>query len=240
MADLRETFETMVDEALEPEGYPDDGALVEYDPKIDGEAGHGLLDGGPIPVGDAEKAKLMIPARVRWQPTDIGAAAWCARRYARAAQVIDEAVEMADELRAQADRFEAQVRAANEGTMRFFEWKLREFHAERIAGQKSSTVQLPGSKLTGRIGSVSTLVDNLPELMKWLKKNAPDVIVPPTPQEARPDLNAIKSRFGGKVDPKDAGTYPAVDPDGVVVPGVKLVRGEPTFKVEIESTEVGL
>lgn len=208
----REDFAAMTDAALEPADFPEN-ALGE------------LSD---------EEHEAALEA---WRIDGARTAAWALRRYRRAAADVERAVGLADELRAQADEYEAQVKARANRDLTYFEGRLRFWHAVETDGRKTKTVELPGGKLTARKGSVRAIVEDEKAAVEWLEDHAPDAIVyrDPTVDKAK-----IKTAFGTKVDAELPGQYPAVDAEtGEVVPGVSLERGEPSFTVTLTDLEEG-
>lgn len=218
MEDVKKAFEEHVDAALEPEDYPGDETVL----FLEDEGGTG--------------ASTTIPARERWRIEDRDGAAWALRRYRRAQAMMAEASALAAKLREAADAFERDAMAGPVRDLAFFEGKLREFHAVEISkpGVKGKTVKLPGGRLKGSVGGVSAVLDpEAKDLIPWLDEHAPDLVVRPPAPDPRPDLAGLKKAFGVKVS-EEPGEYPAADENGEVVPGVTLVRGEPSFSIDLD------
>ncbi len=221
---MKERFEKHVDEAMVPDDYPGDEAMVSV-------TDEDVEKHGVDPVAEA-----FIPARVRWAISDRDGAAWALRRYRKATRTIEEVAALAQRLRDEADEWERDATVDPLREVGFFGEKLREWHAGEIVGQKSKTVKLPGGRLKGRVGGVSTTFDDVEAAVAWLDEHAPDLVKRPPAPLPTPDAAGVKKAFGGKVD-DEAGEYPAVDEHGEIVPGVKLVRGVAGFDVDLDETE---
>jgi hypothetical protein len=246
---IEEQYEEFMDAELAPESYPGDDVFVDYDAEIDG-PDLALVDEDPV-EGDvyAEGPLGQVEARRRWRIEDREGAAWAMRRYAAASEERDEIAALAQRMRDAADLYERQASVGAERDRRFFGGVLRIWHADKIRNAKTKTITFPEGDLTGRTGSVKAIVDDDVALLAWLNEHAPECVNVPEPPEPSPKLTEVKKLFGGKVDKKEPGEYPAVvDPDdpavkkkireaGEVVPGVKLVRGEPGFDIVLKGVE---
>lgn len=124
-----------------------------------------------------------------------------------------------------------QQRAKHEPSLAFYTSQLEAFHrAERERDPKAKSIALPcGVTLTSSVGRVKTNIVDEPTAIAWLEQNAASTIRYPAPQIDKVEL---LKQFGAKAaSDKAAGSYPAVNGDGEIVPGVELVRSETNYSV---------
>ncbi len=122
--------------------------------------------------------------------------------------------------------------------VRYFTGKLREYHYTDVEGTRRKSTTLPdGTKLTSRVGSVTTERDEerTDETIAFLEDHTTEV--PGAVEYPLPRIMAAKIKAAGcdgKVDKTEPGEYPAAIPEtGETIPGVTFRRGEPTFDVTL-------
>lgn len=206
------------------------GPDVWYDEHLDGDY-----------AATPEEVERVEAERTAWRITGTETALWAATKLRQIQRRRDAAQATADALIARARVFLADETDATDRDVRFFTNKLADWYDAEIAtrGAKTKTVPLPGGiKLTSKVGSVTSriLEDDAEALLAWCEANAPEAVDYPAPTVNRTKLNGHDLK--GKVDPKEAGEYPAVDKaSGEVVPGLVYVRGEASFDITFSDVD---
>lgn len=130
-----------------------------------------------------------------------------------------------------------QVESIDAEHCNFLEGALRTWHREQYEAKPEGNTkkELPFVTLKRKGGSLSTEVDNSELFVKWAKDNMPSLVrtTDPKPAEKLPDLKAVLKEAGDKgslVRQKD-GTL--VTTDGERVEGIRVVKGDDEFVVEV-------
>jgi hypothetical protein len=114
---------------------------------------------------------------------------------------------------------------------------LTMWHREQYQAQPKGNTKkdLPFVTLKRKGGSLSTEVDNPELFVKWAKDHAPALVrtTEPKPAEDLPDLKAVLKEAGekGSLTRRDDGTL--VTDDGEIVEGVRVIKGDDEFVVEV-------
>lgn len=173
--------------------------------------------------------------------TDLDTADRLARGLRRTQAKIGAIEHVAARQKAEIDRWVAKQVGVDPDTnqparlavsLEWYRTQLAAFHrAERERDpQHAKSISLPcGVTLTSSVGRVKTNIVDEPTAIAWLEQNAASTIRYPAPQIDKVEL---LKQFGAKAaSDKAAGSYPAVNGDGEIVPGVELVRGETNYSV---------
>lgn len=202
-----------IEDALTLTG-PDDGAIRE------------LIDSDAIEVGDDAEALLEA-----WKIDGIRTAEWAMRKIRQARAHLDEATTLAEEEIAAivAWRDRQTTRAVHD--LEFFERKIGAFHAELLETEpRRKTLELPAgtSKITAGQLSVDVYDEAAAvEAFEEMLDNPADAVK----YEAKVRKAEAKKWAVHKAG-KEPGAYPMYDPaTGEELPGVRIVRGEPSHKV---------
>lgn len=166
-----------------------------------------------------------------WAPSSLLDADWHARQVAkqdRRLAEIDDVYETAlarlDAWRERTSERAIKSRAAHIAA-------LEHYHAALLRDDpKAKTVELPGGgRLRSQAGRLQVAVVDEVEFLTWAREHAPETIK----VTEKPDKTVIAKAFGAKAaQEKDPGSFPAVTPDGEIVPGVGIVRAERAFFVD--------
>lgn len=119
----------------------------------------------------------------------------------------------------------------------FLEGALRTWHREQYEAQPKGNTkkELPFVTLKRKGGTLSTEVDNSELFVKWAKDNMPELVreTEPKPAEELPDLKEVLKAAGdkGSLTRRDDGTL--VTADGEIVEGIRVVKGDDEFVVEV-------
>lgn len=173
-------------------------------------------------TADAIRAEMDVRAE-RGTPSgwhgviDDSTAAWALARIAEKVTEIDRlrrnAQAYIDQIQADALRDEKPLTDA----VAYFEGELRRYY-ESLPGQPS-TYKLPTGRIERRKGRPSTKVVDVDAYLEWAESAAPEAI------KRSPLTSPLKGW-----DVTDDGQV--VTPDGEVVPGVRVVVGEPTVSIK--------
>ena len=189
-------------------------------------------------IGDAVDARW-DETEDRWQqPSDLVDADWHARRLVRFAAKIAEFRDVAARETAAIDAWLERQCGPAERAIARHEDALRRFHDARLARDpKSKTIDLPSEVvLRSRTGRVSVVVDDEIRLAGWLEDHDTGLMSWET--KAKIDKAGVVARYGGKAIGREAGDFPAFDPDtGEILPGVMLRRGDMSWTVELPRVE---
>lgn len=189
---------------------------------------------GPEPeydAGDPDAAEKLEAWRERWEPTDLDEIDWCARRLDRARQrMIDvEAVATREYERIRAWVGAEQEKAGRDAT--YFEGRIIDWHHRVLEDDpKAKTINLPcGAAVKSTAGRLRVEVEDPNALVPWLEEHATTALEWPEPKVK---LTELAKRFGSKAQGEtEPGPYPAITPEGEIVPGVKIVRGQRSHTV---------
>jgi hypothetical protein len=175
--------------------------------------------------GDADQALT------EWVIDGTRSAEWALRKRARARAQLAELTHLVEEEIAVLNHKLEQLSRGPRATIDYFDGKLEQYHRQILKTEpKRLTVELPGGKLTSTAGAVSIVVDDHHALVEWIETlGAPDEFLE---YEEKPKKTELKKRYGAKIG-DEAGDYPLADEaTGVVLPGVRAVRGDRTFHVK--------
>lgn len=187
-------------------------------------------DVSELPPDEAEQA--LAAWREAWDLRDLEDADWAARKLQQVRARQGEIDKVARTRIAQIQEWQARENARHEPDLAYFAGRLETFHRFRRAEDEkhNKTVELPcGVTLRSQAGKLKVNVTDEAELVAWLEQHCASAIIFPP---ATVDKNEVSRRLGAKAQAeKAAGSYPAVDSDGVVVPGVEIVRGEVSYTI---------
>lgn len=182
------------------------------------------LDAEPFDLDSLDRA-LAGPEEHRqpWQITDDGAAQWAMAHLADAdAQLRTLSQQATDWSRRIAEWFEQRAKPL-ERRADFFRGHLHRYALARREAGAGATLTLPSGKVGTLPGRVRVEVDDALAFREWAKANPNHPLV-------RATYDIAKAEAAKALVDKDG---LAVDDQGEVVPGVKLVQGEPTAKVTV-------
>jgi hypothetical protein len=191
----------------------------------------------PLDEGPQEESIDLPPIT---NPAD---AEWRLRRYNRLMAQRAEHEATFKALVEQTQAWFEEETAAIDRELQTLEFILRGWLLARIAedpkGPKST--KLPSGTLSSSKGSLSVEVVDQEAFLAWAKEHRPEWVEtpqPPPPPPPRPAKAEIKKSLTADL-PEDAfedpGAYDVevtVDEDPEPIPGIALVRGERTFKVQ--------
>lgn len=177
------------------------------------------LDDQLADVGDPDS-----PEAERFVIDSIDKANWAVRRIAAQAAKVADAEAFAQRERDRLTIWLDGERTTAMQSMDFLAGLLRRYHEDRLeADPKAKTIHLPAGDLVARKAPDVWQVDDEEFLVTWAEQAGwADVIRRRDPEV---DRNALKRTF--HVAPDGA----VIAPDGEVVPGVTVVKGELGFKV---------
>lgn len=162
-------------------------------------------------------------------PIDDETAARMLRWRRRAAERVATARRRADADKADTDAWLGDTTAGDLREIANLDRVLTDWLADEIErdpdGPKSRS--FPAGIVKSTAGGLSIEVDDEAALLAWATENCPDIVVtrPPTvPKAGAKSLAAMK--------PEEPGDHPVVTEAGEIVPGVRLVRSERSFRVE--------
>lgn len=163
--------------------------------------------------------------RERFKIKDDSGAEWALLKLSKARREYAAKVEMAEAERARIDAWLKTEAESTEHDIAFFEGVLREYHESVLAEDpKATQISLPAGKLKSRAGSRSVVVSDLETFKTWALDNAAALLR----VSVEPDKRALK-----ELPVNDEGT--AITEDGEPVPGVTVIDGERSFRVELSS-----
>lgn len=173
-----------------------------------------LADGPALDLDDEE-------ASARFEITDDALAEWALRKLAAA---VSEASRLRRIAQAEIDRIQLWAEDAERIVGRdasFFTSKLIDYRRTLEARDPKlpGTYKLPAGSLKRTAGRESTKVLDKPALVTWALGNAPEVLKDPEPLVSA--MSDWQRTEAGEI----------VSPDGDKVPGVQVVKGDPSYTV---------
>lgn len=173
-----------------------------------------LADGPALDLDDEE-------ASARFEITDDALAEWALRKLAAA---VSEASRLRRIAQAEIDRIQLWAEDAERIVGRdasFFTSKLIDYRRTLEARDPKlpGTYKLPAGSLKRAAGRESTKVLDEQSFVTWAIDNAPDALAPPKPLVST--MKTWPRTEAGEI----------VSPDGDKVPGVQVVKGDPSYTV---------
>jgi phage host-nuclease inhibitor protein Gam len=118
---------------------------------------------------------------------------------------------------------------------------LTSYHAAILEQDpKAKTIRLPGGELCSRTPRSPRLAVQDPErFVEWATTNAPECLsVKVSADRAAIDTGIKFGRFAPVTEPAPGDEVPVIDEHGVVIPGVVMKLGLPSFHVITEGSEL--
>lgn len=173
-----------------------------------------------------------------WTIGDLANATWAARHLEIRRRRLKEISAYADDQRAKLDAWETSLIAGAASDARFFEGRLQAFHARVLeTDPRAKTYKMPdGTELRSQAGKLAVEVTDLQAFTDWAEMNGTVGVLrmaDPAPEKAE-----IVKQFGTKAAGEDQpGEYPAITPEGEIVPGVTITRRPRSFNVSTETSK---
>lgn len=155
---------------------------------------------------------------------------WAVRRIAVATGRLAESEGFARRERERLELWLEGERQRAERSTAFLAGLLRRYHESRLAEDpKAKTIRLPAGELVCRKASDAWDIDDA-EFIAWAEANRREDLLRRKDPEV--DRNAVKKALMPAIEPAPTDPVVVFDENGEVVPGVRVVGGEPTFKVK--------
>lgn len=181
------------------------------EPVIDPETGEAYTAEGPFIVDNDRKAT------------------WAMRKLLEHQQEVAGIISIAEAEIARIQQWADEQAAKHSTSIAYFEAQLTRYAAtvREESGGKVKSISTPYGKVTSRAGTDKWVIDD-EAFLDWARETHPDWIR--TVEQRAVDVPTLKTAFVAL--PTGDGVS-AVTPDGDIVPGISIVPGETSFKVEV-------
>ncbi len=153
-----------------------------------------------------------------WRIDDESAAQWALRRLAADQVEADRVRALHGAEAARLDAWRDRELARLDGTR--LRDHLADWYRRRVDDGHTGPIRLPSGRLSIRRGRMSRRIVDTTALIDWCRDNAPD---------------AVTESVSIALLPKPVDEGPLVTPDGEIVPGVEVARGDDSFVVALTS-----
>ena len=157
-------------------------------------------------------------------------ATWAMRKLLEHQQEIAGIVSIADAEIARIQQWADEQVAKHSPSVAYFEGQLVRYarQVREESDGKVKSVSTPYGKVTSRAGSEKWVIDD-DAFLGWARESHPEWIR--TVEQRGVDVATLKDALA--IEPTDSLGLVAITPEGEIIPGIQIVVGETTYKVEV-------
>ena len=157
-------------------------------------------------------------------------ATWAMRKLLEHKQAIDSVVAIAEAEIARIQQWADEQSAKHAPSIDYFEGQLIRYarQVREESDGKVKSVSTPYGKVTSRAGSEKWVIDD-DEFLGWARESKPEWVK--TVEQRGVDIATLKDALA--IEPTDTLGLVPITPDGEIIPGIQIVVGETTYKVEV-------